>query len=307
MDLAIKVLKQLAYNSSVEKRFSDSSLHYYQLSLLYLSLLPNDTDQLSDGQKQYLIDFNQNQSLAEIYNAYGNIYKYLNEPFTTHLPETIFNMCVYLLYKLSSQGEHHGVPDGISFSSIIFVLAKQAMQLSAYKTARIGYDRLRTMLIIPNVWREEVERLFLILKGRPPTDDKTMLRICYNCGNTRGPSDVFLRKDGGYSCVSCGEVQIPSFYSFEPLGIVSVDPKKCEIKTNDKTTTDILEIGQKECDNHDEHIFIIDWKKPSIPKKYYKSVSGNNTMCEKCFKFYHSEDYEFLGYCAFCKNKSIEE
>ena len=68
-----------------------------------------------------------------------------DEPFTSHLPEALFNMARYLLHMITE----FDVPVGISKVATLFALAKQSKNLGAYKLARHCYERLLQLCIPP--------------------------------------------------------------------------------------------------------------------------------------------------------------
>ena len=52
---------------------------------------------------QYLDKFQDYQHRAEIYYVYQTLHRYTEEPFTSHLPEALFNMARFLLHNLSQE------------------------------------------------------------------------------------------------------------------------------------------------------------------------------------------------------------
>lgn len=62
-----------------------------------------------------------------------------DEPFTSLLPETLFNMGRYLLLSLGKKE----APAGISRMHILYALAKQGKNLGAYKFVRAAFDQLQ--------------------------------------------------------------------------------------------------------------------------------------------------------------------
>lgn len=63
----------------------------------------------SENQESYLNKFRQNERLAEIYYAYHSLHRYLEEPFTSFLPEALFNISRFVLSETVA-----GKPSGVS-------------------------------------------------------------------------------------------------------------------------------------------------------------------------------------------------
>jgi intraflagellar transport protein 122 len=55
--------------------------------------------------------FEQFQRMAEIYYAYQQIHRFVVEPFTEHLPDTLFNASRFLLHSIMKEPQ---IPTGIS-------------------------------------------------------------------------------------------------------------------------------------------------------------------------------------------------
>ena len=70
-----------------------------------LSLLSDEPSQQEEMMRQHL-DFGRR---ADMYYVYHSIQRYTDEPFTAHMPESLFNMARYLVHMMMQ-----GVPKGIS-------------------------------------------------------------------------------------------------------------------------------------------------------------------------------------------------
>lgn len=112
-----------------------------------------------------------------MYFAYQSILLYIEEPFTSHLPESLFNIARFLLQSMQS-----GVPPGISKVSTLFALAKQSRNLGAYKLARTAYEKLQT-LKVPETFREHIDLGCITIRSKPFTDKEELLPLCYRCSN----------------------------------------------------------------------------------------------------------------------------
>jgi intraflagellar transport protein 122 len=107
---ASHVLEQLLQNSVNEKRFSDASYYYWVLAK---QCLENAKANSHDNEFSYEMvkKFNEYHLKADIYHVYDGIQKYIDEPFTSHLPDALFHMARYLLHLLNKEKD---VPVGVS-------------------------------------------------------------------------------------------------------------------------------------------------------------------------------------------------
>ena len=70
------------------------------------------SDEANDTiREKSLRKFELNQRLSEIYYAYQHIHRFMLEPFTEHLPDTLFNASRFLLHAVAKEIQ---VPIGIS-------------------------------------------------------------------------------------------------------------------------------------------------------------------------------------------------
>ena len=81
--------------------------------------------------------FRDHHNKSSIYYAYHTIQRYTDEPFTSYMPEALFNISRYLLHELNK--EH---PKGVSKFSVLYALSKQARNLGAYKLARHVLEKI---------------------------------------------------------------------------------------------------------------------------------------------------------------------
>lgn len=58
----------------------------------------------------FLRDFERNDRLAAIYYAYHAVHRYLEEPFTSFMPEALFNISRFLM----TEALQHNRPKGVS-------------------------------------------------------------------------------------------------------------------------------------------------------------------------------------------------
>ncbi|KAJ3332247.1 hypothetical protein HDU76_000838 [Blyttiomyces sp. JEL0837] len=212
IDEAMRVLRNLASNAVVECRFDDAAYYFWLLSTENLELIPSDLGlkSLTEAQRDLLRSFYKCQELAELYFAYHSVKHYVDEPFTSHLPDSLLNMARFVTQYLLS----HRPPPGISKAYTIYALTKIAKSVGAYKLARFGYEQLQTMRIPPE-WEEMAEVGALTIRGKMNVDKDELLPYCFSCASINP-----LLNAKGDMCINCSEPFVRSFYSFEMLPMV---------------------------------------------------------------------------------------
>ncbi|XP_053172845.1 intraflagellar transport protein 122 homolog isoform X7 [Scomber japonicus] len=204
---AVKVLEQLTHNAVVENRFNDAGYYYWMLSMQCLDIARESEDQRDEMLKK----FERFQHLAELYHVYRSIQRYTDEPFSSHMPETLFNICRFLLNNLTKD-----IPPGISKVNTLYALAKQSGKLGAYKLARYSYEKLQE-LHIPSRFQESIELGSLTIRSKPFHDSEDLIEgmMCYRC-STNNP----LLNNQGSVCINCRQPFIYSASSYEVLPLV---------------------------------------------------------------------------------------
>ncbi|XP_054834278.1 intraflagellar transport protein 122 homolog [Eublepharis macularius] len=202
---AVKVLEQLTHNAVVESRFNDAAYYYWMLSMQCLDIAQEDPQQKTE----MLQKFHHFQHLAELYHVYHSIHRYTEEPFSFHLPETLFNISRFLLHSLTKE-----TPLGISKVNTLFALAKQSKALGAYKLARHAYDKLQG-LQIPARFQKSIELGSLTIRSKPFHDSEELVPLCYRC-STNNP----LLNNLGNVCINCRQPFVFSASSYEVLHLV---------------------------------------------------------------------------------------
>ncbi|XP_069340502.1 intraflagellar transport protein 122 homolog isoform X7 [Eulemur rufifrons] len=201
---AVRVLEQLTHNAVVESRFSDAAYYYWMLSMQCLDIAQDP------AQKDAMLSkFHHFQHLAELYHGYHAIQRYTEEPFSFHLPETLFNISRFLLHSLTKD-----TPLGISKVNTLFTLAKQSKALGAYKLARHAYDKLQG-LQIPARFQKSIELGSLTIRSKPFHDSEELVPLCYRC-STNNP----LLNNLGNVCINCRQPFVFSASSYEVLHLV---------------------------------------------------------------------------------------
>nr|XP_005997893.1 PREDICTED: intraflagellar transport protein 122 homolog [Latimeria chalumnae] len=203
-DEAVKVLEQLTHNAVVESRFNDAAYYYWMLSMQCLDIA-NEKEEKTE----MLRKFHHFQHLAELYHVYHSIQRYTDEPFSSHLPETLFNISRFLLHNLTKE-----TPLGISKVNTLYALAKQSKALGAYKLARHAYEKLQG-LRIPARFQESVELGSLTIRSKPFQDSEELVPMCYRC-STNNP----LLNNQGNVCINCRQPFVFSASSYEVLPLV---------------------------------------------------------------------------------------
>nr|XP_030139337.3 intraflagellar transport protein 122 homolog isoform X2 [Taeniopygia guttata] len=202
---AVQVLEQLTHNAVLESRFDDAAYYYWMLSMQCL-----DIAQENEGQQTEMLQkFHHFQHLAEVYHVYHFIQRYTEEPFSFHLPETLFNISRFLLHSLTKE-----TPLGISKVNTLLALAKQSKALGAYKLARHAYDKLQG-LQIPDRFQKSVELGSLTIRSKPFHDSEELVPLCYRC-STNNP----LLNNLGNVCINCRQPFVFSASSYEVLHLV---------------------------------------------------------------------------------------
>ncbi|KAI8996741.1 hypothetical protein BC832DRAFT_598279 [Gaertneriomyces semiglobifer] len=209
---AVHVLEQLRENAVIEQRYDDVAYYYWLSAREHLDLLPDNLsfEELNREQKRCLQNFHQTYRLSEVYYAYYHISEYVEQPFTMHQPETLFNMARFTLHYLN----HNQPVLGISKVTVLYALTKLCRTLEAFKLGRDIYEKLQLMCI-PAEWQETIEVGSLTIRSKPMRDKDTLQPICYQC-SALNP----LLSSKGDHCTNCLEPFVHSFYSFLSLPVV---------------------------------------------------------------------------------------
>jgi len=165
---------------------------------------PETTDEM-------LIKFKKYQRLGEIYYVYHSIQRYADEPFTSHLPEALFNLSRFLMHCIMTGGS---VPKGVSKVATLWALAKQSRQLGAYKVARFAYEKLHA-LKLPLRFQDLIDLGAVSIRSKPFHDGEDLLPLCYRCSTT----NPCINQQGS-CCINCKQPYVYSFSSFEILPLV---------------------------------------------------------------------------------------
>ncbi|KXS11002.1 hypothetical protein M427DRAFT_115320 [Gonapodya prolifera JEL478] len=216
VDEALKVLQQLCTNAVREERFGDASYYNWLLAKHYLDQIPADVEKanLDLIQQAALRSFNQYVERARMFYAYFPVHRYVEEPFTSHSPEALLNMCRFSLAYAARQSW----PVGMSKSHIFWAFAKLGKRLQAFRLARYALDKL-LILNAPLEWLDAIEMAALSVRAKPDADLDEIRPLCCRCSTL---NTVMQYGDHGRSdhCGSCEAEFIPSMYSFDHLPLV---------------------------------------------------------------------------------------
>ncbi|XP_077265582.1 intraflagellar transport protein Oseg1 [Temnothorax americanus] len=331
---SILVLTMLANNAVVEKRFRDASYFYWLLSQLSLDL--------SKSVEEIKTMFLNYSDKADVYYAYHEVYKYLEEPFTSLMPEALFNISRYLLMKTQSIRL-----EGISKMTIMYSLMKQARILGADKLVMQLLDQLRAMKIPVNLLAQ-VQTSTLAARSYPYRDPEELLPLCYKC-STFNPL-MPTNNVSGSNCTQCGLKFQYSFVMFEILPLVEFEledditddeaeklieeplPSPDDLAVSDqftvtsneadlftarlmryeeKSSNSTVTVGRGVLKSMDPStVIIIKWPKP-FKTRYFRNLLPDLqiSLCKCCLKLFHSDDYELAllrhGHCPFCRTPNV--
>ncbi|XP_051524720.1 intraflagellar transport protein 122 homolog isoform X2 [Myxocyprinus asiaticus] len=245
---AVRVLEQLTHNAVVESRFNDASYYYWMLSMQCLDIARDNEEKKNDMLKK----FHSFQHLAELYHVYHSIHRYMSEPFSSNMPEILFNISRFLFHNLTKD-----VPMGISKVDTLYALAKQSKVLGAYKVARHAFEKLQG-LKIPSRYQDSMELSCLTVRSKPYHDSEDLIPMCYRC-STNNP----LLNNQGNSCINCRQPFIFSASSYEVLPLV--------------------EFYLEEDISDEEAVSLIDLEVPRVERRSarWQEMSGGESQCLK--------------------------
>ncbi|PAA93686.1 hypothetical protein BOX15_Mlig006330g1 [Macrostomum lignano] len=205
---AVRVLQVLTENAVHERRFADAGYYYWKLSMQCLEIAGSDPVQQDD----MLTRFAEFRNKADTYYAYQSVQHFMEEPFLRGQPENLLNTARYLVHKLSRKGTE--LPPGVSKMAVYYTMAKQALDLKAFKLARHAYEKLQAFKVPAHI-QETVELNSLRVRSKPFHDVEDLLPYCFRCTTTNP-----MLNAAGNRCVRCKQPFIFSFVSFDALPLV---------------------------------------------------------------------------------------
>ena len=211
---ATQVLHQLTENAVVEKRFDDASYYLWLMSRSILDQYAQELDQSARVQlaTQTVSEFNNTLRLSQLYHTYHSIHKFTVQPFTSLMPETLFNMARFLLQALAGLSPEEC--PGLSRVSILYTLARQGKAVEAFKLSRYAYEKLQG-LVLPRRFQEMVDFGSITIRCKPFHDREDLMPVCYRCSLTNP-----LHNSQGNECLNCKHPFVYSFVAFEVLPLV---------------------------------------------------------------------------------------
>lgn len=160
-----------------EQRFHDASYYSWILSIQCLELSGGREQRLNESQRASCFRrFRRLQTDADLYFAYSALFRYVQQPFTAHSVDALFNMGKFVLHE--SIPQKFKLPTGLSRALLLHALAKQSRQLGAFKLARMMYEQLHSLQLSPRL-QEQVELGHLSIRCKPFNDAEELLPLCY--------------------------------------------------------------------------------------------------------------------------------
>jgi len=107
-----------------------------------MTLIKETGPKASKEDRKYFRDFEEYMRLAEIYQAYHLIHRFIEESYQAIIQGPVFNEAIFnaARFLVSSIGKRS--PLGISKVNVYYALSYLGAKFEAYKTARFGFDKL---------------------------------------------------------------------------------------------------------------------------------------------------------------------
>jgi intraflagellar transport protein 122 len=221
VDLSMKLLQKLIDNAVYEKRHKDASALFIQYSFDALSLV-KDYQSVEKSEMAKIKDFKDSCKLADIFNAFDIVYKYIEEPFSSDLLTIdnygLFNTCKYLVNEVTNMKTSKDQIKNITPSYVFYALAFLSKQFEAYKTARFSFEKLNT-LKFPQNWQSKIDFEIMSIRSKPYMDKDTNMPVCFRCLNTNPLINI-----KGDKCTTCSAGFIRSPISQEILPLIEFKP-----------------------------------------------------------------------------------
>jgi len=331
---ALKILEHLTHNAIMQDRFADASYCMWQLAIAHAGMLKNPPQKFSALDAKHFSLYQEFSLLSSIYFAYQFIHEYTVQPFTSLHPETIFNICRWLLNVMPEK-----TPYKVLRRNILYALAKMSQQLGAFKLARFAYEQLQHLRLPPE-WIDAIDVGTMSIKAKPFTDNEDLLPMCFRCSVVNP-----LMSKHGISCSTCSHSFVYSFWSFDTLPLVEfkIDPSissekakqliekeytgnslNSSMRRDHNVQTLNLDTTMEETDEFGKmleayeqggvtdpivcgegcleqmnktEVFIVNPPSKLLPTRYFKLVVSETAvvMCPACGKFFHEEDYEIAS------------
>lgn len=227
VDLSMKLLNKLIDNAVYEKRYKDASFLFISYTNDALNNIKDFLVELTKLIKEdsyKLKEFKDANEFANLFNAYDYVYKYVEEPFSSDLlsidDNGLFNASIYLVNKITNYKAYNQQIKALAPAYVYFALGMFAKQFSAFKTARIAFEKLSN-LIFPLSWSDKIDKEILEIRTKPYVDKDNLLNTCFNCMH----SNPLINLNGDI-CNMCAAPFIRCCISFEVLPLVEFKPVK---------------------------------------------------------------------------------
>jgi intraflagellar transport protein 122 len=247
-DLSARILYQLAVSAVEERRYADGGSFFLRLAADCAQASRIAAEAGNEGPAAAArLQHAAFTRLGQIYAAYDVVHGFVRQPFTLALPEVVYHAARFLLNAVygvqTATAKPKPVPH-VSVSVALYALARQAMSLECYKTARFALDRLQ-VLLVPAKWRDVLDLASMHVAVKPYTDREDLMAVCYRCGGSNAnltSSAVSLLTPpislptlasagtpaaavaNGDVCTHCGHAFVRSYTTFEVLPLVEFSP-----------------------------------------------------------------------------------
>ena len=120
--------------------------------------------------------------MAEIYQAYHLIHKFIEESYQAIIHGPMFNESIFNASRFLVNNMGKREPLGVNKVYIYYALSYLGYKFEAFKTSRLGYDKLQT-LKIPAEWGDDIDLANLRVRAKPFSDKEALAVICNRCMN----------------------------------------------------------------------------------------------------------------------------
>lgn len=219
-DLSLRIIEFLAHNAVSERRFQDAAQFYWIMAAESLRLVKEvNPDKQSKDEQMYFKNFDEYTKLAQIYQAYNLVHKFIEVSYEAVINgpmynEAIFNASRFLVCAIQSRQ-----PMGISKVYIFYALSFLGTRFEAFKTARFAYEKLQG-LKIPPAWQDDVDLASLKVKAKPYSDKEGFNIVCNRCMHVNS----LINLKGDY-CSNCAHAFCRNYVGFDTLPLVEFVPR----------------------------------------------------------------------------------
>ncbi|XP_055337173.1 intraflagellar transport protein 122 homolog [Paramacrobiotus metropolitanus] len=321
-EVATAILSELVTIAIDIRRYSDAAFYNWLCGRNAETAAENDDKKSKEAEKFC--------DLADIYYAYAIVDAAVEDPFSTHPVETIFNCSRILAARLWNA---EVMPKGILLANVLYVLSVWATKMDANKTARISLERLRD-LRLPKTLYGKFTETFVHNRVQPFQDPENLSDYCHSCSSF----SPLLNTRNGYHCQSCGNaltycqvsfeylplvefVLAPGISQTEAITLIAADPSSVQVSSpslrrqQDNMTN--FQVERKTSDGQEE--FFAEWKrtgpivasrkvlqqlkeedvvvlKYSSPRmwRFFRNMLSDVARvvtCESCWKLFSYDDY----------------